>query len=110
MKHKINASQTGKAELNVHPLGLISKYPCKHFPFHNTNRLEPMRVNLDFSNIKFISFSLKITKGNVNIPYMLNVCSQFCSGRYQTLHRFRNCHAKRKAKPKITMNYKVQEK
>ena len=110
MKHKINASQTRKAELNVHPLGLISKYPCKHFPFQNAKRLEPTRVNLDFSNVKFILFSLKITKGNVKIPYMLNICSQFCSDRCQTLHRFRNCHAKGKAKPKRTMNYKVQEK
>ena len=61
MKHKINDSQTRKAELNVHPLDLISKYPCKHFIFHNANRLIPKKVNLDFSNVKFTSFSLKIT-------------------------------------------------
>ena len=77
MKHKINALQTRKAELNVHPLGLISICSYKHFLFHNANRLKPKRVNLDFLNDRFTLISLQITKGNVKIPYMLNVCSQF---------------------------------
>ena len=39
MKHKINYSQTRKAELNVYPTALMSNYPCKHFLFHNANKL-----------------------------------------------------------------------
>ena len=39
MKHKINVSQTRKAELNVHPTGLMSDYPCEHFLFGNVNKL-----------------------------------------------------------------------
>ena len=81
MKHKSNASQTRKAELNIHPPGLISKYPCKHFLFCSTNKLIPKTVNLDFLSVSFNSVSLEITKRNVKIPYMLNVCSQFYSGR-----------------------------
>ena len=101
MKHKINASQKRKAESNVHPLGLISKYPCKHFLFHNANRLILKKVNLDFSNVKFTSFSLKITKGNVKIPYMLNVCSQFYSGRTKDISKIQklSCKVKNPKEP-----------
>ena len=62
MKHKINASQTRKAELNVHPLCLISKYLCKHFFFHNTNRLIPKKVILDVLNVTFCFIYLKDSK------------------------------------------------
>ena len=53
MKHKINASQTRKAELNIHPLGLISKHPCKNFLFHKVDKIIPKKVNLDYLNIRF---------------------------------------------------------
>ena len=46
MKHKINASQTRKAELNIHPPELMSNCPCKHFLFHNANKLTPKIVNI----------------------------------------------------------------
>ena len=36
---KTNVSQTREAELNVHPLGLISKWPCKHFHLCNANNI-----------------------------------------------------------------------
>ena len=35
-----------KAEVNVHPLGLITKYPCKHFLFCNTNKIKPKKSQL----------------------------------------------------------------
>ena len=94
MKHKINASQTRKTKLNVHPLGLISKYPCKHFLFHNANKLIPKKVNLDFSNVKFTSFILKITKGNVKIHTCLMYAVSFTVAEPKILQRYRNCHAK----------------
>ena len=63
MKHKINASQTRKAELNAHPTALISNYSCKHFPFHNANKLILKIVRIRLLEIShFILFNLKITK------------------------------------------------
>ena len=95
MKHKINASQTRKDELNVHPLGLISKYPCDHFLFHNANRLIPKKVNLDFSNVKFTSFSLKITKREMSRCHTsLTYVVSFTVAEPKIFQRYRNCHAK----------------
>ena len=110
MKHKINVSQTRKAELNVYLLGLISKYPCKHFLFCNANRLKPKRINLDFLDVRFTLISLHITKGNVKIPYMLNVCSQFYSGRTKDIPKIQKLSCKVKTRPKRTMNNEVQKK
>ena len=52
MKHKINASQTRKAELNIHSPGLISKYLCKHFLIYNANRLIPQTVSFAVADAK----------------------------------------------------------
>ena len=62
MKHNINASQTRKAELNVHPLGLISKFHVNISFFHNANRLKPRKINLDFLNVRFNFYLLKDNK------------------------------------------------
>ena len=76
MKHKINASQTRKAELNIHPLGLISKHPCKHFLFHNMDKIIPKKVNLDFLNIRLVSFAVADAKHSTGSETTVQIESQ----------------------------------
>ena len=60
MKHKINALETRKPDLNVHPTGLMSIYLYKHFLFHDTNKLmlKGVRIRLIAQKISF-HFGLK---------------------------------------------------
>ena len=59
----------------------------------------------------FAFINLQITKGNVKIAYMLNICSQFLQWQKpKDIPKIQGKSCKVKTKPKRTTNYEVQKK
>ena len=65
-----------EAELNVHPIGLISSDIRVNISFCNNVKNFKQAVTLDILNSNIFFLQIIITR-KCQIQYMLNMCSQF---------------------------------